>query len=156
MTRATALPHLGRLRKIGKTLTKQAFQSVWTTWTFSDFLDFVRCGLVRTFGRASLEASNPSNPGIVQEQTATCGSVFGYLPLDQQEDGNQQLGRLGHIVLTIEERGRQFAGKLDEVVRRIARTYRYRAVVKKPLSPRSLIAAAAQIFRRQGWAIGHG
>lgn len=36
------------------------------------------------------------------------------------------------------------------------RAYRYRAVVRKPLSPHSLIAAAAQIFRWQGWAIGHG
>lgn len=36
------------------------------------------------------------------------------------------------------------------------RAYRYRTVVKKPLSPRSLIAAAAQICRRQGWTIGHG
>ena len=129
----------GRMPKMQKTIESQTFKPVWTSWTISDFLDFVRCGLVRTFGRASIEASKSSNPGNVQGQNAFCVEASAFSPHDQKEHGKQPRGRHGHFVLTIEESGRRFASMHDDADRRLPRIYRYGAIFKSAARPRSLI-----------------
>lgn len=143
---------LGRMPKIQKIVQSQTFKTVWTSWTFSDFLDFVRCGLVRTFGRASIEASKSSNPGNVQGQIASCVEAYAFSPLDQKEDGRERRGRHGHFVLTVEESGRRFACMRADAVRRLVRTYRYGAIFKTAVRPRSLIRIGAGTFDQRGSA----
>lgn len=152
MNKTKLRPLFGRAPKTQKVIEKQTFKAVWTSWTFSDFLDFVRCGLVRTFGRASLEASKSSNPGNVPEPIASCEETYAFSPLDQKEDGILQRGRHGHFVLTVEESGRRFASMHDDADRRLARTYRYGAIFKSAVRPRSLIRIGVGTFDQRGSA----